>query len=729
MSRPSSSRRPQAVPPPPPSGHDWRRVLAGTLVVVALGGAAWCWRGRFNAFTLTPDPQQNVLLVTIDTLRADALSSYGGQARTPNLDRLASHGARFTFAHAHAVTTLPSHTSILTGRLPYEHGMRDNSGFRVKPGTETLATRLKAAGFATGAFVGGFPLTKRFGLTPGFDVYDDQMPEMKGIGAVSMPERRAEEVVARATAWIGSQPARFFAWVHVFDAHSPYKPPEEYRRDYAGQPYFGEVAYVDHALGALFERLAALPRPTLVIVTADHGESLGEHGEATHGMFAYEPTLHVPLIVARVAPGAAPGGRIIETAVRHVDISPTILEAAGAPPDGAASGSSLRPIVDGGSGADRPTYFESMTYNLVRGWAPLRGVIAGRDKFIDLPIPELYELGLDPRESTNRASALSARALVLTNTLRTYDVALPNRPGRESADAAAALRSLGYVSGSAAPKSAYTEADDPKRLVGIDQRIHHATDLFEDGKRNEAIAELRQAIAERPDTADAYVSLAHALWEAGDPHSAIAALETALKNGAPDRDIRIRLGLYLAESGIDPPRAIALLEHMPDDDVEALNGLGVAYGDAGRGAEATRAFTRVLALDPTNGIAMQNLGSIALRDALASTAGEPRRRGLAEAERLTREALALDGSLPDAHTTLGVVLSTTGRKAEAIQSWKQAVALDATQFNALYNLWLELEQAGHRDEAAAYGRQFVGTAPPAFFQADIARVAQSLKHP
>ena len=132
------------------------------MVVIALGGAAWWWRGRPDAFTLTPDPQQNILLVTIDTLRADALSSYGGQARTPNLDRLASHGARFTFAHAHAVTTLPSHTSILTGRLPYEHGMRDNSGFRVKPGTETLATRLKAAGFATGAFVGGFPLTKRF---------------------------------------------------------------------------------------------------------------------------------------------------------------------------------------------------------------------------------------------------------------------------------------------------------------------------------------------------------------------------------------------------------------------------------------------------------------------------------------------------------------------------------------------------------------------------------------
>src|SRR5215204_949369 len=156
------------------------------------------WRGGAAAFSLVPDPEQNVLLITLDTTRADALSSYGGPAKTPNLDRLASQGARFTFAHSHTVVTLPSHTSILSGLLPYEHGMRDNSGFRVRAGTPTLATRLKARGFATGAFVGGFPLTKRFGLTPGFDVYDDQMPETRGATEMSMPERPAAAVVARA---------------------------------------------------------------------------------------------------------------------------------------------------------------------------------------------------------------------------------------------------------------------------------------------------------------------------------------------------------------------------------------------------------------------------------------------------------------------------------------------------------------------------------------------------
>ena len=266
-----------------PADRESRRTtrwLAGGAAIVALAAALAWWWPRGEAFALLPaSTDQNILLVTIDTLRADALSSYGGPAETPNLDRLASHGARFTFAHSHAVVTLPSHTTILTGRLPYEHGMRDNSGFRVKEGTATLATMLKPLGFATGAFVGGFPVSKRFGLTPGFDVYDDQLPEMKGEVNFALPERRADVVVSRATDWIGKQPGKFFAWVHAFDPHSPYRPPDDLAAKYSAQPYYGEVAFVDRALGPLFDRLSTLSRPTLVVVTADHGESLGEHGE------------------------------------------------------------------------------------------------------------------------------------------------------------------------------------------------------------------------------------------------------------------------------------------------------------------------------------------------------------------------------------------------------------------------------------------------------------------
>jgi tetratricopeptide (TPR) repeat protein len=237
---------------------------------------------------------------------------------------------------------------------------------------------------------------------------------------------------------------------------------------------------------------------------------------------------------------------------------------------------------------------------------------------------------------------------------------------------------------------------------------------------------VKSVIARRPDTADAAITLAHAYWEAGQVPEAIATLEQALANHAPERDVRIRLGLYLAESHTDAKKAIALLEGMSADDVEALNGLGVAYGDAGRYADAMRSFQRVLTLDSTNGIAYQNLSSMILRQALESKSPAERQAKLQDAETNARKAIAADPSLADAYTTLGVVLSTSGRKAEAIDAWKRAVSFDREQFNALYNLWLELAQAGRRDEAVQFGRQFVATAPPVFFGSDIAEVRRYL---
>ena len=685
--------------------------IAGSGVLV-LGALAFWLLSRGPQFAIEPDANRNILLITVDTLRADALGAYGGRAATPNLDALADHGARFDFAHSHAVVTLPSHTSILTGRLPYEHGMRDNSGFRVPDGTETLATWLRAKNFATAAFVSGFPLTKRFGLTPGFDVYDDQLPEMGSATAYSMPDRPADAVVSRANEWISKHAGRVFAWVHLFDPHSPYKPPDDLRARYSDQPYFGEVAFVDRALGPLVDRLRALDRPTLVIVTADHGESLGEHGELTHGMFAYESTLRVPLIVAVVGgPGArATRGVAIDAPVRHVDLVPTVLESAGEPvPDGLA-GASLRPLLARGTPADRPLYFESMTYNLVRGWAPLRGVIVGRDKYIDLPIAELYNLAADSKEASNLAASQGSRMAVLANVLRGFNTALPQRPGREAAQVSATLRSLGYITGSAPARTTYTEADDPKRLVEVDRDLHLATEHFQQGRVGEAVKLFNSVIARRNDTVDAYIQLAYVYYESGQIEPAIATLEQALRNGVPDRDVRIRLGLYLAETGVDTGRAIKLLEGLPDTDAEALNSLGVAYGAADRYQDAIKAFRRILALDPTNGLALQNIATMYLKEA------ETRRGNLTDqlkqAETHARQAIAVDPALAKAHTTLGVALFQQGRTADAIDEWKRAVTLDAAEIDALYNLWLELAKAGRHDEARLYGEQYVKTAPP-----------------
>jgi tetratricopeptide (TPR) repeat protein len=234
-------------------------------------------------------------------------------------------------------------------------------------------------------------------------------------------------------------------------------------------------------------------------------------------------------------------------------------------------------------------------------------------------------------------------------------------------------------------------------------------------------------IARRPDTADAYISLSHLYWESGQPDRAITTLENGLRQGAPDRDLRVRLGVYLSESGADPSRAITVLQGLPQDDVEALNSLGIAYGAAIQYEDAVRTFTRVLSLDPTNGLAHQNLASMRLRQALATPDRAAASEWMQQAEAFARRAVQIDPGLAGAHTIMGVILSGTGRKNEAIDNWKRAVAIDGSEFNALYNLWLELASAGRRDEATAYGRQFVDTAPPAFFAEERQQIARFLE--
>ena len=368
----------------------WPRSSAPWLVVGAArrpgGGGDLARRSRSHRAR-----DRNVLLVTIDTLRADALGSYGGRAATPNLDGWPRRGARFTFAHAHAVLTLPSHASILTGRYPYEHGIRDNNGYRVRAGEDDARRReLKALRLRTGAFISAFPLDQRYGLHAGLRRLR-RSPSARSArrpsspcpsGALMRPSRPRVD-------WIGRQRGKWFGWVHVFDPHAPYAPPAEWQARYPTDAYAGEVAWTDSALGPLFARLDRESRPTLVIVTADHGESLGEHGEMTHGVFAYESTLHVPLIVAEITPGGPEGrGADVDAPARHVDIVPTILDALGA----AGAEAAGRLTVLERDEAETPSYFESMMPVLARGWAPLRGVLVGREKYIDLPIPELYDL-------------------------------------------------------------------------------------------------------------------------------------------------------------------------------------------------------------------------------------------------------------------------------------------------------------------------------------------------
>ena len=705
--------------------------MTRTVVLLGVVALTSCARSVPTA-DLRPIARQNVLLVTIDTLRADALGAYGGPAATPALDRLAADGVRFDFAHAHAVVTLPSHATLLTGQYPFQHGLRDNLGYRLATGTRTVATVLKQAGYATAAFVSAFPLHSRFGLSQGFDVYDDRFGDAGAPIEFVMPERPASAVVPLARQWIaaqgpggaggaGGEGKPWFAWVHLFDPHAPYRPPPPFDVQYAGRPYYGEVAASDAALAPLLEDVRRSSRPTLVIVTADHGEALGDHGEQAHGLFAYESTLRVPLVISEVGGvGGRPnrGGEVSSVPARHVDILPTVLEATGQPALGDLPGRTLLPSAERSRGASpRPSYFEAMSAMLNRGGAPLTGVIVDREKFIELPIVERYDLAADPGERSNLAGRSAERDRTLASTLRAFASSSGQRRV-EDPDAVAGLRALGYVAGNTPAKTRFTDADDPKQLVELDRALHGAVEAFGARRVDEAVRIYQGVLAQRPDMAIAYRHLAFIQWQRGDAREAIDTLQRAVKAGVTPASIVAQLASYLADSG-RAAEAVRLVEphaRRPDADADTLNSLGIAYVRAGHREEARRVFERVLAVDPESSVPLENLGMIALE-----------RGDLADARRRFEQALRADPRSSRAHANLGVVALRAGDHAGALASWQRAVQLDPANYDAIYNLGTTLAADGRLADARPYLEQFLRTAPPAFYAKDLEEVAALLR--
>jgi arylsulfatase A-like enzyme/Flp pilus assembly protein TadD len=703
------------------------------LVILAVIVVVYFWPGGSQA-DLRPVERQNVLLVTIDTLRADALGSYGGPASTPALDRLAAEGVRFDFAHAHAVLTLPSHASILTGEYPVQHGVRENSGYRLPPDARTIATMLKRAGYATAAFVAAFPLHSRFGLNAGFDVYDERFGDGFGPVDLSMPERPASAVVPLARDWIAGRTAGaaanrqasqpWFVWVHVFDPHAPYRPPPPFDAEYAGKPYYGEVAATDAALAPLLEDVRNSARPTLVIVTSDHGEGLGDHGEEAHGIFAYESTLRVPLIIANlVGPGAASRpagpGEVSRVAARHVDILPTILDAVVQPVPSGLPGRTLLPRQERRPGAaPRRTYFEAMSGMLNHGWAPLTGVLVDRDKFIDLPLAERYDLASDPGERTNLFGRLPERDRTLAAALKTFGPAPPGQRATEDAETSARLRALGYVSGGPPAKAKYTEADDPKRLVELDGAIHRALEAFGAGRLDEAAEIYRQVIQRRPDMEIAYRHLAFIDYQRGDIARAIEVLRRAVASGVTDARVQAQLGEYLSDAG-QVAEGIRILEPLagtPAVNVDALNALGIAYARAARTDDARRVFERLLEVMPGSSGPLENLGVLALGQGDA-----------AGARQYFDRALAMSPDSSRAHAGSGAAAFERGDRNAAYAAWARAVELDPNNADALFSLGVNLARDGRMDAARPYLDQFLRTAPPGRYADQLRAVSRLLQ--
>lgn len=664
-------------------------MAATILLLVILSAGIWF----LSRDTDAPD----VILVTIDTLRADRLGFAGDtRVETPFLDRIAGEGIVFENAHAHNVVTLPSHANILTGLLPYEHGVRDNATFVLDSQHVTLATRMRELGYATGAFIGAFPLDRRFGLDQGFDHYDDHFGEGEQNGITGGAERPASEVLEPAVQWWRKLAGKKrFMWIHIYDPHTPYDPPSPFSDDYADDPYRGEIASVDRALKQYLDPiLGDGDRDLLLVITGDHGEALGEHGEMTHGLFAYEETLHVPLLISRrqsIEP------RREHAYVGHIDLVPTILEEVGADiPVGLKGRNILR------AHADADTYFESLSTSINRGWAPLVGIIHERHKYIELPIPELYDLEADPEEMENLYGADRRRTVRIRDLLEERSPAAePNR--NVSTEEKRSLLSLGYVTGAVATKD-YTEEDDPKNLVQIDTILHHAISALQKGDRGRARAIAQDLLARFPEmkVAREIVDLTKPPpGGSGAEGMSIAELETAVREGSADFEMKKRLGMYYTFSG-KPVESLALLRPLLGrDDVEVIFSYGVSLAAVQQFDEAERQFERVLELNPRDARAHTYLGVVGSRTGKLEMARNHAMRAL---EINPRQPLAL--------STLGVIRLKSGDRTGAIEAFRSSLEIDPGQHEILYNLAILAAQEGKFDLARQSLRRFIDSAPP-----------------
>ena len=657
----------------------------------------------------TPDSRaspSNVLLVTIDTLRADRLGCYGYRpAVTPVLDALGARGVRFETAVAHVPLTAPSHASILTGHTPLGHGVRDNGAYVLPAGVRTIAEDFRQAGYRTTAFVSGFPLKRRFGFDRGFDAYDDQLPRGKDLRRTAYVERTADRTTDAAIGWLdaastlGSPRKPFFMWVHYFDPHAPYEAPAESMKGVAS-PYDGEIAFVDSQLGRLLRRVEESGKgaPTLVLVTADHGESLGEHGEDTHGIFLYDSTIRVPLILA--GPGVPAGGVRRELA-RGIDVAPTLLDYAGLAAKG-MEGRSLRRVASGETLPEEPAYSESLHPQLQYGWAPLHAWRTTKYKLIEAPRVELYDLAADPTEARDLSVKEPSRVEAMRRELQ--HAMARTTPGAAQAvdpETAERLAALGYV-GTGGSATAPPSGRDPKDGIGLVTRLGRNGMTVARTEPEKAIRELTALLAEDPGMLVVLRTRAVAYAAAGRHADAIRDLRELEKRRALSAEDAVVLGDNLRLAGRAKDAELVLERTIRDNPTFAqpLLSLAAVFVQQKDMAGAGTAYQKVLSIDPDNAEAERGLGDIALIQG-----------DLAEAGRRYGRIVEMDGSDGGALSKLGVVKMRTGQADAAIALFRRAVERDPKDAEALLYLAGALASYGRPAEAVPYFERALAAGP------------------
>ncbi|NIM14670.1 MAG: sulfatase-like hydrolase/transferase [Candidatus Aminicenantes bacterium] len=652
----------------------------------------------------------NVLLITLDTLRVDRVSVYSDKyVKTPNIDRLAKKSYVFTRAFSHNPVTLPAHVNILTGTTPRFHGVSDNTGFRLDERFLTLAEHLHRAGYNTSAFIGSFPLDSRFGLGQGFDVYDDNYGTHNAM-ELFFVERPAEKVIEPALRWL-SQPQRqqqkWFSWIHLFDPHQPYLPPQPYKKEYHHDLYSGEVAYMDASLKVLVDFLEnqGFMDRTIIVVTGDHGEALGEKGEETHSYYAYNNTIHIPLML--YIPGTK--GAFIHENVCHADIFPTLCDLLGVEIPHHIQGKSMIPVIEGGKPRPkgRDIYFESLTPFLNRGWAPLRGFVRGDLKYIELPIPEVYNIKEDIHENHNIANRSNIKQLKRDLTKLKLDLKgkdMMERSKQVDADVRSKLKSLGYLSGStpAATPKVFTAAHDLKTLLPLQNRMLAAIGKYQNGKFREPIAELKQIVEESPGFTLVYRHIATIYKDFGQVQKAIEILEYGLKKNPGNISLMSKLGIMLAEAN-RPGEAVELLKlcvQKDKFDPENFNFLGVAYYKKGDFANALENYRKALELDHNHASVFNNIGSIYLRVYLAKRDERAYRLAMDNFDR----AIAIDPRLFAAYNSRGAAYKFKNQVDKAIEDWKKTIEINPNFIDAYFNIGISYLGMGDRVSALKYFR-------------------------
>jgi arylsulfatase A-like enzyme/Flp pilus assembly protein TadD len=618
--------------------------------------------------------QPNVILITLDTVRADRMGFLGSKnGLTPQLDALATQSVVFEHAYSQAPITPVSHATILTGTYPQYHGIR-NFGDRLPPSVPFLPDMLHAQGYHTGAFVGSIILDPKNGFASGFergfDVYDAGFHRQKtGERREASMQRRGDVTLEHVLEWLGQQQGGpFFLWFHLWDAHDPYNPPEPFRSRFPGAPYNGSIAYVDATVGKLLEYLRnqGLYDNALIAVAADHGESLGEHGELTHSIFLYDSTIHVPLLLK--LPGNRFAGQRVTAAASLVDLAPTLLEALGQTPPPAMQAHSLLPLVGNPHPGNHPSFATGDHSERSFGWSALVSLRVGNQLFVRAPLPELYDLAADPGAKTNlyRVNRVAALRLAtqLDNFVKSISAGAPqalqdglDEKSREK------LSALGYV---ASGRSSPTTRIDPKDRIDVANDMHDASLAIEEGKEATVIPLLLRVVAKDPQIQAAQYYLGIAYSRKGNFAKAIPPLRKAIELRPDALMAQYELAICLYETG-DLKTAAShfeiLVENRPDWS-DARYSLASIYARTGRPQEAAKNLLVVLEGEPDHYRANLLLGRMLFLNGT-----------FAEALPYLEKAAAVQTDSDEAHSFLADEYEKLGRATDAARERAEAEQL------------------------------------------------------